>query len=166
MASPVWILYGPMGAEWIFLLLGRIYAVFLLQFLIFWQLKQTYWFLKQHFRDNKPASLAKIALIYQMVQEQAGRDGHMDKRDTIDTLFWNPNEKDTVLWFFLFFFFLFINLFSSRLQMLFLGVHFIQITKVVGTYFLPVKAVPYYNQVPTPVSFDRLNKLYALNLSV
>lgn len=50
--------------------------------------------------------------------------------------------------------------------MLFLGVHFIQITKVVGTYFLPVKAVPYYNQVPAPVSFDRLNKLHALNLSV
>lgn len=100
-----------------------------------------------------------------MVQEQAGRDGHTDKTDTTDTLFWNLNEKYTLLppspppsppn-----------NLFSSRLQMLFLGVHFIQITKMVGTYFLPVKAVPYYNQVPAPVSLDRLNKLYALNLSV
>lgn len=33
--------------------------------------------------------------------------------------------------------------------------------KGVCTYFLPVKAVPCYNQVPAPVSFDRLNKLYA-----
>lgn len=38
--------------------------------------------------------------------------------------------------------------------------------KGVCTYFLPVKAVPCYNQVPATVSFDRLNKLYALNLSV
>lgn len=38
--------------------------------------------------------------------------------------------------------------------------------KGVCTYFLPVKAVPCYNQVPAPVSFDRFNKLYALNLSV
>lgn len=53
-------------------------------------------FLKQHFRDNKPASLAKTAVIYQVVQEQAGRDGHMDKTDTTDTLFWNLNEKYTV----------------------------------------------------------------------
>lgn len=53
-------------------------------------------FLKQHFQDNKPASLAKTAVIYQVVQEQAGRDGHMDKTDTTDTLFWNLNEKYTV----------------------------------------------------------------------
>lgn len=38
--------------------------------------------------------------------------------------------------------------------------------KGVCTYFLPVKAVPCYNQVPAPVSFDRLNKLYGVNLSV
>lgn len=62
--------------------------------------------------------------------------------------------------------FLNVNLFSFSPQTLFLDVHFLQIIKVFGTYFLPVKAVPCYNQVPAPVSFDRLNKLYALNLSV
>lgn len=38
--------------------------------------------------------------------------------------------------------------------------------KGVCIYFLPVIAIPCYNQVPAPVSFDRLNKLYGLNLPV
>lgn len=35
--------------------------------------------------------------------------------------------------------------------------------KGVCTYFPPVKAC--YNQIPAPISIDRLNKLYGLNLS-
>lgn len=66
-------------------------------------------FLKQHFRDNKPASLAKTAVIYQVVQEQAGRDGHMDKTDTTDTLFWNLNEKYTGFFFFFLFSLVFLD---------------------------------------------------------
>lgn len=55
---------------------------------------------------------------------------------------------------------------ASALKHCFLMYFFLQIIKVFGTHFLPVKAVPCYNQVPAPLSFDRLNKLYALNLPV
>lgn len=95
--------------------------------------------------------------IKRLKHEQAETD-RQDRHNTIPFL-WKPNEIKHAE-------FLNVNLFRFGSQIFFSWFTFSADYKGFWNYFLPVKVAPCYNQVPAPVSFDRLDKLYALNLSV